>query len=52
VFVESLEELPPVLRDVLEDGDLVLTMGAGDIGAFAAGLPALLRNKPNLTVHS
>jgi UDP-N-acetylmuramate--alanine ligase len=52
VFVESLDELPPILKDVLEDGDLVLTMGAGDIGAFAAGLPDLLRNKPDLKVHS
>jgi UDP-N-acetylmuramate--alanine ligase len=52
VFVESLDELPTVLKDVLEDGDLVLTMGAGDIGAFAAGLPDLLRTKPNLKVHS
>jgi len=52
VFVESLDEVPMVLKDVLEDGDLVLTMGAGDIGAFAAGLPDLLRNKPNLKVHS
>jgi len=42
VFVESLDELPAVLADVLEDGDLLLTMGAGDIGAFAAGLPELL----------
>lgn len=42
VFVESLEELPAVLRDLLEDGDLVLTMGAGDIGAFAQQLPQLL----------
>jgi UDP-N-acetylmuramate--alanine ligase len=52
VFVESLDELTPVLKDVLEDGDLVLTMGAGDIGAFASGLPDLLRTKPNLKVHS
>ncbi len=52
VFVESLEDLLPVLNGLLQDGDLVLTMGAGDIGAYAAGLPDLLRNKPNLTVHS
>ncbi len=52
VFVESLDELQPVLVDVLEDGDLVLTMGAGDIGAYAAGLPDQLRIKPNLKVHS
>jgi UDP-N-acetylmuramate--alanine ligase len=52
VFVESLEEVPAVLRDLLADGDLVLTMGAGDIGAFATELPALLSDKPNLKVHS
>jgi UDP-N-acetylmuramate--alanine ligase len=52
VFVETLDELPPVLADILEDGDLVLTMGAGDIGAFAAKLPQLLGKKPNLKVHS
>ena len=52
VFVESLEDVPAVLRDVLADGDLVLTMGAGDIGAFAADLPSLLSDKPNLKVHS
>lgn len=52
VFVESLDELLPVLDGLVEDGDLVLTMGAGDIGAYAAGLPDLLRSKPNLTVHS
>ena len=52
VFVGSLDELLPVLDGLVADGDLVLTMGAGDIGAYAAGLPDLLRNKPNLTVHS
>jgi len=51
VFVESLNDLPPVLLDLLEDGDLVLTMGAGDIGAYAAGLPALISNGPVLKVH-
>ena len=52
VFVESLHELLPVLVGLIEDGDLVLTMGAGDIGTYAAGLPDLLRTKPTLTVHS
>lgn len=51
IFVESLDEVHPVLLDVLADGDLVLTMGAGDIGAYAAGLPDLLRDGPLLTVH-
>jgi UDP-N-acetylmuramate--alanine ligase len=52
VFVESLDDLLPVLDGLVENGDLVLTMGAGDIGAYAAGLPDLLRKKPSLKVHS
>jgi UDP-N-acetylmuramate--alanine ligase len=52
VFVESLDDLQPVLESVLADGDLVLLMGAGDIGAYAAGLPELLATKPSLKVHS
>ncbi|MEM8815898.1 MAG: UDP-N-acetylmuramate--L-alanine ligase [Pseudomonadota bacterium] len=51
VFVETLDELEPVLRDLLEDGDLLLTMGAGDIGAFAQTLPARLSARPNLEVR-
>jgi UDP-N-acetylmuramate--alanine ligase len=52
VFVETLDELAPVLEGLLSDGDLVLTMGAGDIGAYAAALPDLLRRKPSLEVIS
>ena len=52
VFVPTLDELLPVLTSLIEDGDLVLTMGAGDIGTYAAGLPKLLSVKPILTVHS
>ena len=35
VFVESAAELPVVLPGVLQDGDILLIMGAGDIGAVA-----------------
>ena len=52
VFVESLDELAPVLKSQLADGDLLLTMGAGDIGAYANRLPSLLRGKPKLELHS
>ena len=52
VFVESLDDLKPVLEGVLADGDLLLTMGAGDIGAYAANLPNLLADGPSLKVHS
>ncbi len=36
VFVESVWELPAVLPGILQDGDVLLMMGAGDIGAVAA----------------
>ncbi len=52
VFVEQLEDLAGVLEDVLTEGDLVLTMGAGDIGAYAQTLPELLSDGPSLKVHS
>jgi UDP-N-acetylmuramate--alanine ligase len=38
VFVEHVADLPSVLPDLLDDGDLLLMMGAGDIGAMAARL--------------
>lgn len=52
VFVEVLDQLAPVLKDLVQDGDLVLTMGAGDIGALAGKLPDLLSSRPRLTVQS
>lgn len=38
VFVEELEELPAVLAGLLQDQDILLTLGAGNIGAAAARL--------------
>ena len=52
VFVENLDSLAGVLEDVLQDGDLVLTMGAGDIGAYAHSLPELLGKGPSLKVQT
>ncbi|PRH83576.1 UDP-N-acetylmuramate--L-alanine ligase [Arenimonas caeni] len=40
VLAGPARELPAVLADVLRDGDLLLVMGAGDIGAVAADLAA------------
>ncbi|MDN5862668.1 MAG: UDP-N-acetylmuramate--L-alanine ligase [Salinisphaera sp.] len=40
VFVEDLGEIAGILVGVAQDGDLVLTLGAGDIGQMAAGLAA------------
>lgn len=41
VFVDNVAALPDALVGVLRDGDLLLTLGAGDIG----GLPALLQKR-------
>jgi len=38
VFVPGIAELPEALAGVLADGDVLLTLGAGDIGKAAAGL--------------
>jgi UDP-N-acetylmuramate--alanine ligase len=38
VFVNRAENIGTALRDVLRDGDVVVTMGAGHIGAIAHGL--------------
>ena len=43
VFVEDVRELAGSLRGVIQDGDLVVTMGAGNISAVAHELPARLR---------
>ncbi len=45
VFVQDLAEIPKVLGNLLADGDLVLLMGAGDIGALAQRLPEILRTE-------
>jgi UDP-N-acetylmuramate--alanine ligase len=38
VFIQQVAELPAALDGVIESGDLVLLMGAGDIGGVAATL--------------
>ena len=40
VFVETVADIAPALFDVVRDGDVVVTMGAGSIGAVAAQLGA------------
>jgi UDP-N-acetylmuramate--alanine ligase len=42
VFVEDVRELAGSLAGLVEDGDLVVTMGAGSIGAVAHELPVRL----------
>ncbi len=38
VFVETVEDLPTTLQGILQDGDVLLTLGAGSIGAAATQL--------------
>jgi UDP-N-acetylmuramate--alanine ligase len=38
VFVESIEDVPVILRDLALDGDVVITQGAGTVGRLAQEL--------------
>jgi UDP-N-acetylmuramate--alanine ligase len=42
IFLEKIEQLPQALVQIARDGDLIVTMGAGSIGAIAAELPKTL----------
>jgi len=43
VLIKALDELPQALAGIARNGDVVLTMGAGSIGAAAHELPTALR---------
>ncbi len=43
IFVEDIKDVPNTLENILQDGDVVLTLGAGNVGALAAELPAALQ---------
>jgi UDP-N-acetylmuramate--alanine ligase len=43
LFVEKVEDLAASLKDVIRDGDVIVTMGAGNISAVAQELPSRLR---------
>jgi len=47
VFVESIDQLPQVLSGVLNDGDILLTQGAGNVGAIASKIKPLLEAEIN-----
>ena len=41
IFAERIEDVPQILADVAEDGDVVITQGAGNIAALARELARL-----------
>ena len=42
VYLADIESAAPSLRMLLEDGDVLITLGAGSVGSLAPRLPALL----------
>ncbi|HVN47028.1 MAG TPA: UDP-N-acetylmuramate--L-alanine ligase [Steroidobacteraceae bacterium] len=42
VFIERVEDLASVLKDLIRDGDVIIAMGAGNISAVAHALPGAL----------
>lgn len=39
IFVEDISDTPAALERIMEDGDIVLTLGAGNVGGLALTLP-------------
>ncbi|MEM8548342.1 MAG: UDP-N-acetylmuramate--L-alanine ligase [Pseudomonadota bacterium] len=48
VFIDSNDKLANTLANIIRPGDLVLTMGAGNVGALAQQLPQQLREALHL----
>jgi UDP-N-acetylmuramate--alanine ligase len=42
IFVDEWQELPTILAGIVRPDDVILTMGAGNVGNFAMQLPELL----------
>jgi UDP-N-acetylmuramate--alanine ligase len=42
IFVEHWEDLPRLLAGIIHENDVILTMGAGNVGQFSTQLPQLL----------
>jgi UDP-N-acetylmuramate--alanine ligase len=42
IFVDGWQELPTILAGIVKPEDVILTMGAGNVGQFATQLPKLL----------
>jgi UDP-N-acetylmuramate--alanine ligase len=49
VFVDDITDMPQAIVDAARDGDVVLCMGAGSIGAVSAKVVSLLEKTELLT---
>ena len=45
IFAADVEDVPGILKHILQDNDVILTQGAGSVGALAMGLPEALSVK-------
>jgi UDP-N-acetylmuramate--alanine ligase len=44
-FVPDLDEIPDLLKDELQDGDLVMTLGAGSVTSLSDRLAEVARER-------
>ena len=51
IFIEDLNKLPQALAQILKADDVVLTLGAGSIGAVAPALPRALTARTSVGVQ-
>ncbi len=51
VFVDDIGALPQIIVDTVRDGDVVLCMGAGSIGAVPAKVVSLLQDKTSVAME-
>jgi UDP-N-acetylmuramate--alanine ligase len=51
VFIDDVAELPQAIADAVRDGDVVLCMGAGSIGAVPAKVASLLQDRAFLAAE-
>jgi UDP-N-acetylmuramate--alanine ligase len=51
LYIERVDELPRTLIQIARDGDVIVTMGAGSIGAMAAELPNALASAQPVEVR-
>ena len=51
IFIEDLSELPTVLAQIMMADDVVLTLGAGSVGAIAPSLPRALAARTSVGVQ-